>query len=82
MEEHGKWIREACNMSGNPYTAVAAVSLPGSHTRIRRVKAINWGTEIDAAECIVLAIGGVHPEAGGHGGVPRAVQELLSGRDC
>lgn len=51
-----------CNMPGNPNTCVAAIALNGSHTCIRRVKAINWGTETASAECFVLAVGGVHPD--------------------
>ncbi len=40
----------------------SAISLVGSYTRIRRVKAINWGAQTPSAEAFVLANGGAHPD--------------------
>lgn len=50
-----------CNLPGNPGMSVGAVSLVGSHTRIRRVRAIHFGTETSEAECFVLVIASAHP---------------------
>jgi hypothetical protein len=52
-----------CNMAGNRSTTVGATALYGSHTRLRRVHAINWGTETPY-ECFVLAVGTGHPDIG------------------
>jgi hypothetical protein len=52
-----------CNLHGNRNTAVGAVALSGSHTRIRRVRAINWGTEA-VPECFVIFSGFYHPSGG------------------
>jgi hypothetical protein len=52
-----------CNMAGNRGTTVGATALYGSHTRLRRVHAINWGTETPY-ECFVLAVGTGDPDVG------------------
>jgi hypothetical protein len=46
-----------CNLSIPPGTAVACggVRLMGNHARIRRVKAVQWGTNAVARPCFVLA---------------------------
>lgn len=49
-----------CNLGENRGTAVGAVSLIGSHTRVRRVRAINFGTEAPP-ECFVISVAGAHP---------------------
>jgi len=45
-----------CNMrsQSGDYVAKAAVSVSGSHVRIRRVRAIDYGTHVNGAECFVL----------------------------
>jgi hypothetical protein len=46
-----------CNLSGNGANlACGAVRLMGNHTRIRGVKAVNWGTKTSARTCHVLAV--------------------------
>jgi hypothetical protein len=50
-----------CNLAGNPGMAVGAVGLVGSHTRIRRVRVIHFGTETLKTECFVLTVAGAHP---------------------
>jgi hypothetical protein len=59
-----------CNLSGQPVTprapwaalACGAIAVPGSHTRIRRIRAINFGTQTPGAECFVLSSAGAHPD--------------------
>jgi len=49
-----------CNAQGNQKTSVAAIYLAGSHTRVRRVRAINWGPQA-GPESFVISVGGSHP---------------------
>lgn len=49
-----------CNAHGNQKTSVGAIFLTGSHTRVRRVRAINWGPQAPP-ESFVIAVGGSHP---------------------
>jgi hypothetical protein len=59
-----------CNMDGQPQTqdydyahvACGAVMLSGSHVRIRRVKAIHFGTKAIDVECFVIGLMLAHPE--------------------
>jgi len=63
-----------CNLPGSPGVAIGAVGLSGSHTRIRRVRSINFGTQHPDVECFVLVAGG------GHGALPEMVDCLIE--DC
>src|SRR2546425_3565059 len=57
-----------CNLGGQPVpmgydfapVACGAVSIRGSHIRFRRIRAINWGTQINA-ECFAMITGWAHP---------------------
>jgi len=53
-----------CNVSGQPsqLTACGAVAVVGKHTRLRRLRAINFGTQTGAAECFVLSATEAHPD--------------------
>jgi hypothetical protein len=45
-----------CNLAGQPAdVASGAVRAKGTHSSIRRVKAINWGTRTTAMECYVIS---------------------------
>jgi hypothetical protein len=54
-----------CNLSGQPIPAdkdfspvlCGAISVGGNRCRIRRVRAINWGTQSTIYECFVLTLG-------------------------
>jgi hypothetical protein len=58
------------NLPGQPLTrgrdyaniACSAVALSGAFCRIRRVKAINWGSQHPTTEAFVLATAGAHPD--------------------
>jgi hypothetical protein len=51
-----------CNLTaGSPAIACGAVRIKGNHCRVRRVKAINWGTKGPA--CFVLAVITADPDA-------------------
>jgi len=58
-----------CNLAGQPIpanegfarVACAAINVPGSHTRLRRIRVINWGSQIVGVECFVLVMGHPHP---------------------
>jgi hypothetical protein len=49
-----------CNAQGNRTTSVGAIILTGSHTRVRRIRAINWGPQA-GPESFVINVGGYHP---------------------
>jgi len=63
-----------CNMAGQtvpsgydfaPF-ACGAISTPGAHVRLRRIRAINWGTQTAASECFPIVTAGASvtaPEA-------------------
>ncbi len=55
-----------CNMRAQVghRVAKAAVSISGRHSRIRRVRAIDYGTHIPAIECFVLLVAGPDPRPG------------------
>jgi len=54
-----------CNLDGqpNPKSACGAVQIRGSHTRLNRVRAINFGMG-NALECFVLTLGAGNPDSG------------------
>ena len=49
-----------CNIAGQPSPdpTCAAVAGGGNHARLRRIRAINFGTQNNTTECFVLASGG------------------------
>jgi len=53
-----------CNIAGQPslLTTCGAIAIVGKHTRIRRIRAINWGRQNVNAECFVLAAAQSHPD--------------------
>lgn len=80
-----------CNMDNQPlrgqstYTPVAcgAVRLFGSHCRISRVKAINWGTKSLSQGCFVMSIIDTSAETTDAGGQPVTQETTVSGiEDC
>jgi hypothetical protein len=56
-----------CNIGGQPSatTACGAIAVYGQHTRFRRLRCINFGSQVDPnllfTECFVLASGGARP---------------------
>ncbi|HEV2209969.1 MAG TPA: hypothetical protein VG167_14405 [Verrucomicrobiae bacterium] len=54
-----------CNMAGQPSqtTTCAAIAIGGNHVRLRRIRAINFGTQcvLTSTECFALASGGLFP---------------------
>jgi len=56
-----------CNVAGQltSFVACAAVSLPGRHIRIRRVRAINFGSQTkNYVENFVFFLSTIHPDSG------------------
>jgi hypothetical protein len=55
-----------CNLAGLSGTGVAcgAVRVMGNHSKIRHVKAINWGTKVTSRPCFVLATITADPPSG------------------
>jgi len=72
------------NMAGQPVTpglgyahlACGAIRVTGSYVRIRRVKAINWGTQTEVLECFVLDAGSADPS------LPELVNPIIEGCIC
>jgi hypothetical protein len=66
-----------CNLQNQTQSAecISAISMPGSHNKISRVKAINWGSAVANEEAFVLGVTG-------HGALPAS--ESLEGiiEDC
>jgi hypothetical protein len=80
-----------CNIDNQPlraesvYTPVAcgAVRIFGSHCKIRRVKAINWGTKTFKEGCFVMSIIDASAETSDGSGQPVAQETTASGiEDC
>lgn len=61
-----------CNMGANRGMAVGAVALVGGHQRVRRVRAIHFGSETPMVECFVIAVANAHPN----------FHELREVKDC
>ncbi|HEV2392533.1 MAG TPA: hypothetical protein VG146_09240 [Verrucomicrobiae bacterium] len=53
-----------CNLAGQMSStlACAAIQVVGKHTRTRRIRVINYGTQTPGFECFPLTIGGAHPD--------------------
>ena len=50
-----------CNISATTAGACGAIRLLGSHCRIRRVKAVNWGTKSATKPCYVMSVVTAYP---------------------
>lgn len=53
-----------CNLAGQASSNVAcgAIQVVGKHTRTRRIRVINFGTQTPGFECFPLTAGGAHPD--------------------
>jgi len=67
-----------CNMPSSPNVACGAIRLMGSHTRLRRVRACNWGTRSTSRKCFVFSVITATSGVGGIQTVDAGIEECLA----
>jgi hypothetical protein len=67
-----------CGLPPSPNMACGAIRLMGSHTRIRRVRAHNWGTRSGSQACVVFSLITATSGAGGIQTVDAGLEDCLA----